>query len=77
MKRVVNMASRVVKKKKNPTPGPQSADMIHYLEGLANGMCISQLKEPCSTVALSSTFSDPRLKTEVVLNTMDRYIFKK
>lgn len=73
------MSSHMVKKKQ-PVPGPQSACMIRYLEGLANSVCVSQLEEPCSSVVLSSTYSNPDYKAEepkVVLNTLDRYFVKK
>lgn len=73
------MSSRMVKKKQ-PAPGPQSACMIRYLEGLANTVCVSQLDKPCSSVVLSSTYSNPDYKAnelKVVLNTLDKYVVKK
>lgn len=70
------MSSHGLKKK---TPGPQSACMIRYLEGLANAVCVSQLEKPCLSVALSSRHSNPNSGEEpkVVLNTLDRYFVKK
>lgn len=61
-------------KKKQPVPVPQSACMMRYLEGLANSVSVSQLEEACSSVVLSSTYSNPDHKAEepkVVLNTLD------
>ena len=70
------MSSHVFKKR---TPGPQSACMVRYLEGLANLVCVSQLEEPCVSVTLSSTYSNPNRAEEpkAVLNTLDRYFAKK
>lgn len=57
----------VLKEKKKPTPGPQSAPMIQYLEGLANEVLFSQLEEkPClsSAAELSCKYSNPISKSE-------------
>ena len=72
--------SSTMANRKQPTPGPQSACMIRYLEGLANSVTVSQLAvQPCSSVVLSSRYSNPRKAAEpkvALLNTMDRYLVK-
>lgn len=73
------MSSHIVKQKQ-PVPVRQSACMMRYLEGLADSVCVSQLEEPCSSVVLSSMYSNPDHKAvepKVVLNTLDSYFVKK
>ena len=72
------MSSRVVKLNLR-VPGPQSASMIKYLEGLADSVCTSQIEGPHSSVVLSAKHSgpDPKASEPKALNTLERYFQKK